>query len=274
MYHLLNCTDLRRVTDCNFTFLSEGDLHPDRVIGTHDLFYLQDGGWEVFEDGTAYQLCPGDVLFLHAGHHHWGQTGCLINTSPIYIHCDPHPQDCFTADPSVLPEETMVRIDSITHCQGRPRVKRLFQDLLYYYYSGLPQIGLRLSALLLDLFYELSTASQSQDTGRAEDDLVNQVIYQIRTAPQVNHTLRALSETHFVSESTLSKRFRAATGSSVHQYQLAAKLEMARLQLITQPHVPVKEISAAYGFCDEFHFSKLFKKKYGVSPAQLRRAAR
>jgi two-component system response regulator YesN len=33
---------------------------------------------------------------------------------------------------------------------------------------------------------------------------------------------------------------------------------------------PLKEIAAELGFCDEFHFSKLFKRRTGLSPSAYR----
>ena len=36
----------------------------------------------------------------------------------------------------------------------------------------------------------------------------------------------------------------------------------------------IQEVAAQVGYDDAYHFSKLFKKRYGVSPSQARRNAR
>ena len=64
-----------------------------------------------------------------------------------------------------------------------------------------------------------------------------------------------------MSTSTLIKHFKKVTGTTIYQYQLNTKLEMARLLLANEQQISLKEIAASYGFCDEFHFSKLFKKE-------------
>ena len=38
-----------------------------------------------------------------------------------------------------------------------------------------------------------------------------------------------------------------------------------------EPDLKLHEISAAFGFHDEFHMSKAFKQKYGISPQEYRK---
>ena len=47
-------------------------------------------------------------------------------------------------------------------------------------------------------------------------------------------------------------------------------LEMVRQFLLTQPDTKLREAAINYGFCDEFHLSKAFKKHFGLSPSQYR----
>ncbi|MBC8534954.1 helix-turn-helix domain-containing protein [Yeguia hominis] len=274
MYHLMDCVEKREVQACNFSLLEGGVLHPDRTMeNTHDLLYILEGGWEVVEDGEVYSLSADDLLFLHAGHHHYGKVGCLPNTLSMFIHCSKSPADSVISQNQVRLWEDAVLIDSVTHCQKNTRVKKLLKDMIYHYYSNMPHIQIKLSALLIELFYELATTSSQWSEGQVEDDLVNEIIYKIRTAPQMNYTMQELAKETYVSTSTLIKHFKKVTGTTVYQYQLNTKLEMARLLLINEQHVSLKEIAASYGFCDEFHFSKLFKKKYGLPPTQYRKEA-
>lgn len=48
------------------------------------------------------------------------------------------------------------------------------------------------------------------------------------------------------------------------------KLEMAAAEIKNYPDVTFKEIAATYGFYDEFHFSRCFKRKYGFPPKELK----
>ena len=51
---------------------------------------------------------------------------------------------------------------------------------------------------------------------------------------------------------------------------METKLEMVRDFLIHQPDAKLHEAALNFGFYDEFHLSKAFKKQYGVSPSKFR----
>jgi AraC-like DNA-binding protein len=72
-----------------------------------------------------------------------------------------------------------------------------------------------------------------------------------------------LSTFHFI------RRFRAAFGSTPHQYLRARRLERARELLVTTPW-PVTEICAAVGFSSLGSFSSLFRRATGETPAGYR----
>ena len=60
-------------------------------------------------------------------------------------------------------------------------------------------------------------------------------------------------------------------GMPFYSYQKNQKLEMVAVQLEMEPDLKLHEISAAFGFHDEFHMSKAFKQKYGISPQEYRK---
>lgn len=72
-----------------------------------------------------------------------------------------------------------------------------------------------------------------------------------------------------LSRTVFFSRFRGRTGLSPGQYVQELKLASAKATLETTPS-SVKEIAAALGFYDEFHFSKLFKQRFGRSPRAYR----
>ena len=42
-------------------------------------------------------------------------------------------------------------------------------------------------------------------------------------------------------------------------------------ELLQEPHLGLKEVAERCGFCDEFHFSRRFKQRLGLSPSDFRR---
>ena len=59
---------------------------------------------------------------------------------------------------------------------------------------------------------------------------------------------------------------------SCSPYQFLAQMKMAHAaSLLLGPQSLVKQVAAAVGFDDVYHFSKVFKRTYGISPAHFRR---
>ncbi len=72
------------------------------------------------------------------------------------------------------------------------------------------------------------------------------------------------------SPSGLYRLFREELGISPIAYLNTLKLSHACL-LLEHTSRSVSEIAAECGLCDPYYFSKLFKKKYGLSPVQYRK---
>jgi AraC-like DNA-binding protein len=71
----------------------------------------------------------------------------------------------------------------------------------------------------------------------------------------------------------LLKEFRARTGVSPHQYLLRTRVEAARSKL-ANTEASVSGIALSTGFASQAHFSDVFKRSTGLSPARWRRVTR
>jgi AraC family transcriptional regulator len=75
-----------------------------------------------------------------------------------------------------------------------------------------------------------------------------------------------------VRASYLASTFRRCYGCSVRDYVRRLRLEYACREL-ERSHSSLLEISAAAGFCDNSHFSRIFKEAFGTSPGAYRRSS-
>jgi AraC family transcriptional regulator len=66
------------------------------------------------------------------------------------------------------------------------------------------------------------------------------------------------------------KTFRAAAGTSPHQYLLDRRVERAKAML-KKTSTPLVEIATACGFSSQSHFSHEFRRRVGISPGRYRR---
>ena len=81
--------------------------------------------------------------------------------------------------------------------------------------------------------------------------------------------IKALMRQLPMSYSKFRKLFKKVTGESPHQYHLNLRLDKAR-ELLNTTNLNVTEVAYTLGFDSVFYFSKLFKKKNGVSPKSYR----
>ena len=79
-----------------------------------------------------------------------------------------------------------------------------------------------------------------------------------------------MADHFFVCPRTLNNYFQKACGKTFSMYQMDLKLEMVKEFLIHQPQAKLHEAAVNFGFYDEFHLSKAFRKKYGQPPSKYR----
>ncbi len=119
----------------------------------------------------------------------------------------------------------------------------------------------------------LEQNEQTEPAILSKNERLKQAVQLIITYIENNYaqeiTIEQLATTHYVSPTYLSKIFKEVTGVSPINYLILIRLQQARQLLMTKEY-PIKEIARAVGYEDAYHFSKSFKKQYGVSPSALR----
>ncbi|PTY08022.1 hypothetical protein DB347_00080 [Opitutaceae bacterium EW11] len=73
-----------------------------------------------------------------------------------------------------------------------------------------------------------------------------------------------------LSPSLFSRRFRATTGQTPLQYVLSLRLERARAALASTG-ASIARVATDFGFFDQAHFSRHFKRRYGLTPGVFMR---
>ncbi len=84
-------------------------------------------------------------------------------------------------------------------------------------------------------------------------------------------SLNQIAGNMYLSPFYVSKIFKAETGESPIHALIEIRMEKARELLLKEPSLSVQEVAVRVGYDDAYHFSKLFKKKFGVSPSAVRK---
>lgn len=85
-------------------------------------------------------------------------------------------------------------------------------------------------------------------------------------------SLSELSERFGVSPSHLTRCFREELGTSVGARIRKLRLEHAAKRLSTTD-IPISDVASEAGFSDQSHLTRLFRRRYGTTPARYRRTA-
>lgn len=85
-------------------------------------------------------------------------------------------------------------------------------------------------------------------------------------------SLDRIAENMYMSSFYVSKIFKKETGDTPIRHLINIRLEKAYELLENGWNGSIQEAAASVGYDDAYHFSKLFKKKFGVSPSQVKRA--
>jgi AraC family transcriptional regulator len=62
-------------------------------------------------------------------------------------------------------------------------------------------------------------------------------------------------------------------GRAPHQHLMTLRLERAR-RLLETPDAALSDVAARAGFADQSHFTRLFKRQFGVTPGAFVRSHR
>lgn len=84
-------------------------------------------------------------------------------------------------------------------------------------------------------------------------------------------SLDKIADNMYLSPVYISKIFKEETGESPINYLIQIRLEKAKEIIENSEGSKIKNIADQVGYKDAYHFSKLFKKNYGVSPLNYKK---
>ncbi|MGW0841923.1 helix-turn-helix domain-containing protein [Streptomyces sp. NPDC002787] len=119
----------------------------------------------------------------------------------------------------------------------------------------------------------LLTAARAEPHRSGVDPRISRAEDLITADPGAPHTLRSLAERVALSPSRFAHLFTEQLGHSpMRALRQARLLHAARLLEATE--LPVERVAAASGFGSPFHFSRVFRERYGVPPGEYRQGLR
>lgn len=221
------------------------------------IYYVTEGEGMLVSDNYSMKLKPGYVYIAPSGIR-CGYFG-TPSVTKLFFHVNvilPDGYDLFaTADRFACVERPIDYIQKLTD-----------------WYLGDSAIEhIMLKAELWQTVCEFANILLSDDKRPAKySNAVSNAISYIRNNLSASLTVADVSEAVFCSPSTLSAAFKRELGLSVAKYIEDLLMFEARRMLLASNR-SIFNISADLGFCDQFYFSRRFKRQFALSPREYRK---
>jgi len=147
----------------------------------------------------------------------------------------------------------------------------LFRDLISAVQASLTGYPQQIAGITLQILGLINNIAEHHE---CNDDPVGKLIskakFIIQESFEDNLDMEKLARELPMGYSAFRKAFKRITGESPNQYHLNLRLERAK-NLLATTVLNISEIADQTGFESVFYFSKLFKKKNGISPNAFRK---
>lgn len=266
---------------CHLLEVSRAEPVPLRAAYDHRIMYINEGSGSVQVDGQRYPAEPGTLFYWQPGsayeivpNDHTALHIYAVNfdfTQAGHHFSYPVPPDHLDIFEPARIIEKPEWSDDICYRQvlclpGMHAAVHQFRDMEREFMTKKRYYMQQVRGLFLMLLGDIARSATQTDTARADRiHHVDRILQYIRAhyrSPLTNLQIAAHFNFHPVYINRLLVKY---TGISLHQYLIRYRLAQA----ISLLHIPGKTVAAAAeeaGFTDTHHFSRTFKKHYGVSP--------
>lgn len=162
---------------------------------------------------------------------------------------------------------------SVYDCSSHPEIKNLFQRLLNYKNLAVKSNQYEAMAIIYRLLAFISQSSSPEYVRHVNRDKM-QKAYEYLTEHHADPLLKTgeLAREFEMSPKCFRTLFKKLYNITPTQALIQLRLQSA-VRLLTETNLGIGEIAAMTGFLDVYHFSKLFKQKFGCPPTEHRKRA-
>lgn len=123
--------------------------------------------------------------------------------------------------------------------------------------------------LFIDSFIKSSAITQLKSSNNLRDFYIKESLSFIEQNFQNDITIEDIAACCGLNRSYFGKIFHEVLGKSPQEFLISYRMTKAT-ELLKLTSLSIAEISSAVGYSNQLHFSRAFKKIYGISPRQWR----
>lgn len=244
-----------------------------------EIAFIMSGNGHYRINGEIHPICEGDILILNPGDYH---QAIVDHSSGPTVETFIGLQDFGfkNAEYNHVPKKNN---QSILHTEKETREKlfRLFRSINIETVSTEPGRCFMMKSYLIQLLlllYRAQFGAEKNTSGETDFSsnkicLADQIVNYIDDHYNEKISLEHMAKNMYISPFYISKIFKSETGDTPINHLIKVRMEKAKQMLQSDESTSVQDIASFVGYEDAYHFSKLFKKHYGVSPSKYRKSS-
>lgn len=271
------------IEELNPTFLftwKSRRTQDEKEYHSHDFLeiaFIMSGSGKYRIAGEIYDVCEGDLLLINPHVLHQGLVGKPENAATEFF------VGASDIRLSGMPENALPIPEAgpVIHTAGefRQKIARICasmeaENAVCWQGRYFMMKAYLMQMLLLIVRQQMEPVSVKK--GQAFESfgrkyVVEQVIGYFEDHYAEKISLDGIAENMYLSPFYISRIFKSEIGDTPIRYLINIRLERAKELLESGFVGSVQEVAAQVGYDDVYHFSKLFKKRYGFPPSQARK---
>jgi len=239
-------------------------IHPDRVIDSHELIFMQKGELGMEEDGRSFLVQPRQSLVLLAGRRHFGTKPYTKGLSFFWIHfrIRAHSRAEKLVETISIPQITTVRRDD--------RLAELFRRYLADQESGELKPGPAALLITLMLYEVAASGREGSAVASASVALAARANALIKTRFHLPLSTAGIARELDCNPDYLGRVYQRTYGTTVIEAIHRQRLRSAR-NLLLESSQNINQIARQCGFSNTVYFCRIFRRVQGTSPLAYRR---
>lgn len=228
--------------------------------------YTLSGQGSLRYNGQKTLIKPGDIFFIDCKNYQYYQTESNDPWEMDWVHL-------YGGTVPVFYQEFLRSGSNVFHTNGDPEENTLhfiFSKLLQLQKQQTAKTDYEVSVLLHELLNEI--IMQKYQINFADEDIpehISDMKNFLEKNLQHTVTLEMLEKKYHINKYQLIKEFHQYVGSSPIDYQINQKISFVK-KLLRYTSFTLQEISVNIGIDNYAYFSRLFKKRTGLSPKKYR----
>ena len=266
-----------------------------RRLYDHELVYVLEGRGQVVLDGQSHSVVADSLFLIQPGVYHSflspDEEQRLLGVHFDFEARDDHESFSEFQPMTDVPDRKRMRtpcslagwnleVSPVLDLTGRPRVRRLLEDVVAEYARHDEQSRFGAGALLLAVIGQIQREVRLMGEVARHEHVGADAVRSVQKARELLErelekppSIEGIAERVGWTGDHLRRMFRVVLGTSPLEIQTNARIRRAQ-ELLRYGELSGSEVAARCGFDDPSHFSRVFKRVTGVSPRQWAAVAR